>query len=100
MQRERSIEMVGFTHYWERSRSVRWLVQGKSARSRFTRSLRRFNAWCRRNVDQTVAEKRTVLNLRLRGHDAYFGITGNVKALMRQRFYVTRCWKKWLSRRS
>ncbi|WP_018865508.1 group II intron maturase-specific domain-containing protein [Thioalkalivibrio sp. ALgr5] len=47
-----------------------------------------------------MVEQRTVLNRKLRGHDAYFGITGNVKALQRLRFEVQGRWRKWLSRRS
>ncbi|WP_017926935.1 reverse transcriptase domain-containing protein [Thioalkalivibrio sp. HL-Eb18] len=99
-QRERSFDMLGFTHYWGRSRKGRWVVQRRTARSRFTRTVRRFNEWCRRNRHLPVVEQRTVLNRKLRGHDAYFGITGNVKALQRLRFEVQGRWRKWLSRRS
>jgi hypothetical protein len=38
--------------------------------------------------------------MRLRGHDAYFGITGNGAALQALRHHVRRIWYKWLSRRS
>ena len=99
-QRERSFDMLGFTHYWGRSRTGRWVVKRKTAKSRFTRTLRRFNEWCRRNRHLPVAEQRAVLNRKLRGHDAYFGITGNAKALGRLRYEVQIRWRKWLSRRS
>ena len=36
----------------------------------------------------------------MRGHYAYYGITGNVQALERFRYEVTRLWRKWLGRRS
>ena len=41
-----------------------------------------------------------MLNRQLRGHDAYFGITGNAQALSRLRHEVQIRWRKWLSRRS
>ena len=37
---------------------------------------------------------------KLRGHYAYYGITGNSGALSRFRQEVTRIWKKWLGRGS
>jgi hypothetical protein len=40
------------------------------------------------------------LGRKLKGHDAYYGITGNLDALGRLRFEVRRIWHKWLNRRS
>ena len=47
-----------------------------------------------------MADQRAVLNRKLRGRDAYFGITGNAQALSRLRYEVQLRWSKWLSRRS
>ncbi len=99
-QRDRSFDVLGFTHYWGRSRKGRWVVTRKTARSRFTRTLRRFNAWCRRHRHLPVADQRSMLNRKLRGHDAYFGVTGNALALSRLRYEVQSRWRKWLNRRS
>jgi RNA-directed DNA polymerase len=40
-----------------------------------------------------------MLSQKLRGHDAYYGITGNYRALARLRHVVGRVWRKWLARR-
>jgi RNA-directed DNA polymerase len=45
-------------------------------------------------------EQQQVLSRQLKGHDAYYGITGNARALMRFRFEVQRRWHRWLNRRS
>ncbi|MEA1050628.1 hypothetical protein U5801_12545 [Lamprobacter modestohalophilus] len=45
-------------------------------------------------------EQQQVLSRKLRGHNAYYGITGNARALSRFRFEVQRHWRKWLNRRS
>ena len=37
---------------------------------------------------------------KLRGHYAYFGITGNTRALSRFLHEVERVWRYWLNRRS
>ena len=44
--------------------------------------------------------KLKVLNQKLRGHDAYYGVTGNGNALRHLRRMVERIWCKWLNRRS
>ena len=40
------------------------------------------------------------LSLKLRGHYAYYGITGNFAALRVLRRLTERVWQKWLNRRS
>ena len=99
-QRERSFDLLGFTHHWGRSRKGRWVVQRKTARTRFSRALRQIGDWCRRNRHRRVAEQQYELSRKLKGHDAYYGITGNARALSRLRYEVQRRWRKWLNRRS
>ena len=99
-QRGRSFDLLGFTHYWGRSRKGRWVVQRKTARNRFSRAVRQVGHWCRRYRHLPVAEQQQALSRKLRGHDAYYGITGNARALSRFRHEAQRCWHKWLNRRS
>ena len=40
-----------------------------------------------------------MLSQKLRGHDAYYGLTGNYRMLARLRSVVVRVWGKWLGRR-
>ena len=97
---EHSFDMLGFTHFWGRSRRDTWVVKRKTAKSRFSRTLKRINRWCRANRHKSVVEQRKVLNQKLRGHDAYYGVTGNGGALRQLRRMVERIWRKWLNRRS
>ena len=98
-QRERSFAMLGFTHYWGRSRKGRWVVKRKTAKDRFRRALRAMGRWCRNNRHRSLPEQHAALSGKLRGHDAYYGVTGNAPALTRLRFAVARQWCKWLDRR-
>lgn len=95
-----TFEMLGFMHYWGRSRKGRWVVKRKTAKARFGRSLKRVARWCRENRHRPVAEQHAELNRKLRGHYAYYGITGNIAALSRFCREVERAWRKWLGRRS
>jgi group II intron reverse transcriptase/maturase len=96
----RSFDFLGFTFYWGQSRKGRWMVKRKTARSRFTRSLKRLGQWCRANRHEPIRKQHQQLARKLRGHYAYYGIAGNSVALKRIRYHALRLWWKWLSRRS
>jgi RNA-directed DNA polymerase len=93
-------DLLGFTHFWGRSRNGNWVVKRKTAKDRFSRTLRRFSKWCSENRHLPIRDQHLALSRKLRGHDAYFGITGNGKALALLRHWVRRIWRKWLGRRS
>jgi group II intron reverse transcriptase/maturase len=92
--------LLGFTHYWGRSRRGNWLVKRKTAKKSYRRAVRAVALWCRRFRHEKVWWQRQTLAQKLNGHYGYFGITGNGKALGRFLHAVTRIWRKWLSRRS
>jgi RNA-directed DNA polymerase len=95
-----TFDLLGFTHYWGRSRRGNWVVKRKTAVKRLSRALHRFNAWCRSHRHAPVAWQHQQLVQKLRGHYAYYGITGNEHRLRRVRWEVIRLWRKWLNRRS
>jgi group II intron reverse transcriptase/maturase len=94
-----SFDLLGFTHYWGRSRQGFWVVKRKTAQGRLSRALTTIAQWCRLHRHQPLAEQHQTLVQKLRGHFAYFGITGNGSALQAFRTAVLRIWKKWLARR-
>jgi len=94
-----SFDLLGFTHYWDRSRKGNWVVKRRTAASRFRRAVRRIGQWCRLNRHQPLAAQHQTLGQKLRGHFAYYGITGNSEALRRFRDAVAGLWRKWLGRR-
>jgi len=95
-----SFDLLGFTHFWGRSRKGNWVVKRRTAKSRFRRAISRFSAWCRDHRHEPVAKQHETLSRKLRGHDAYYGITSNSGALEKLRHAVTRVWFKWLRSRS
>jgi hypothetical protein len=96
----RGFTMLGFTHFWARSRKGRWVIKRKTAAKRFTRAVRQIWLWCRQNRHRPVAEQQQMLTRKLRGHYAYYGITGNGDALGRFLWLAERAWRFWLNRRS
>ena len=95
-----TFDFLGFTHYWARSRRGYWVVKKKTAKDRFRRTLKRIAAWCRDNRHLSIPEQQEALNSKLQGHYAYFGVTGNRRALDNMLLEVERVWRKWLGRRS
>jgi RNA-directed DNA polymerase len=95
-----SFDFLGFTHYWSRSRKGRWVVTRKTSSKRFSRSLKRIADWCRHHRHLPISEQHAKLSHKVLGHYAYFGVTGNLRALSRFRQEVTGRWRTWLNRRS
>lgn len=91
---------LGFTHFWALSLKNHWIIRRKTEQSRFTRARRAIAEWCRLNPHLPVKKQHAMLCLKLRGHDAYYGIIGNSRAIARLRHWVERDWFKWLRRRS
>jgi len=99
-ERPGSFSWLGFTHYWGKSRRGNWVVQKKTDRKRLSRALGEIRQWCRTHRHWRVSRQRAALASKLRGHYAYYGVTGNSKSLSRFRHYAERIWRKWLNRRS
>jgi group II intron reverse transcriptase/maturase len=95
-----SFDLLGFTHYWGRSLRGNWVVKRKTSSSRLSRGLRAINQWCRESRHDPLAEQQQALSRKIRGHCAYYGITGNSQSLCRFRTWVVRLWRVWLSRRN
>ena len=95
-----TFDLLGFTHYWARSRNGYWVVKLKTATDRFSRAVRSIDHWCRDNRHLPIHEQHQKLNEKLRGHYAYYGVTGNSGALTRFLHEVGPRWRRWLTRRN
>jgi RNA-directed DNA polymerase len=95
-----TFDLLGFTHYWGRSRKGRWVIQRKTMSSRLTRGLHAIRTWCRKHRHLPVREQHQRLNQKLDGHYRYYGLTGNFRSLAVMHHQVTRAWRYWLNKRS
>jgi group II intron reverse transcriptase/maturase len=95
-----TFDFLGFTHFWGKSRTGKWILKRSTAKDRFRRAFKKVAAFCRMHRHDDVRLQRQRLAQKLRGHFGYFGITGNFEAIQRFRHEVIRVWRKWLSRRS
>lgn len=95
-----TFDLLGFTHYWGKSKKGKWVVKQSTAKDRVSRTLRRLAKWCREHRHDQVEEQCRALGKKLRGHYEYFGITSNIRQLNQVYTEAKVTWKKWLSRRS
>jgi len=95
-----TFDLLGFTHYWARSRKGFWVVKQRTAKERFSRALRRVREWCRRHRHDPLEAQHHALAAKLNGHYAYFGITSNGGRIDNFRDQVTTVWQAALARRS
>jgi RNA-directed DNA polymerase len=95
-----NFDLLGFTHFWGRSRKGHWVVKRKTAKSRLSRAVRSIADWCRFNRHHPVKQQHRILCQKLRGHYAYYGVTGNSHALSAFRTAVLQTWRTWLTRRN
>ena len=98
-RRPETFDLLGFTHYWSKTQKGNWAVQRKTMKSRLTRSIRSVDQWCRANRHRPVREQWKKLCEKVRGHYAYYGITGNIRSLKMFLHQVHRSWQRWLTRR-
>lgn len=95
-----TFDLLGFTHYWGRTRKGGWAVMRKTASQRLSRAVRSIAEWCRQQRHRPIREQHAMLSQKVRGHYAYYGITGNARALAWYLCAVHRAWRRWLDRRN
>lgn len=95
-----TFDFLGFTLHWAKSRRGFDVVKLRTSASRLRRTLQRLNAWCRRVRHLPVWWQWKRLCQSLLGHIAYFGISGNFRAVQKVVWLTQVIWRKWLNRRS
>lgn len=95
-----SFDLLGFTHYWGRSRKGAWVIKRKTSSKRFSRALKAIRAWLAEHIHDTLRAQWDALKRKLQGHYSYYGLTGNAAAIGRFRGMVAVLWKRALGRRS
>ena len=99
-KRPETIYFLGFTLYCTRNRRGNFRVGLRTEKSRLRRALMRLQDQMRRMRHSPLREQAEHLNQMLRGHYAYYGIAGNIRALRKVHRAVECYWRKMLSSRS
>jgi group II intron reverse transcriptase/maturase len=95
-----TFNFLGFTHVWGKSMQGKDVIRQYTAKDRYAKAVKATNEWCRTNRHRPIEEQHEKLTQKMKGHYAYYGITGNHKRLQWYFNQTRRIWKKWLSRRT
>lgn len=96
---DRSFDFLGFTHYLGKSRKGREVLKRKTSKKKLTIALMKIESWIKRNRHKGLKELLSGINVRLRGHYNYYGITFNSRSIGKYYAQVRRKLQKWLNRR-
>jgi group II intron reverse transcriptase/maturase len=95
-----TFDFLGFTHYGGKTLDGRFMVHRKTQRGRLIRKLKELRQEMKRRMHTQVREQHRWLSRILRGHYAYYGVTGNSYGLHRFRNQAVKAWLRVLQRRS
>lgn len=100
-ERPGTFDFLGFTHYCSRARDgKRFRMKRVTSRKKFRAKLVTFKEWLKRNRMKPTQWIMQQVEMKLRGHYAYYGVTDNYRGLARFHREVTKMLFKWLNRRS
>ena len=96
-----TFDFLGFTHYCSKSRTTgKFRVKRKTSQKKYRLKLKEMNLWLKQNRQLRLKDLFRTVNLKLRGHYQYYGITDNHKSMHNYRDRVRALLFKWLNRRS
>lgn len=76
-----TFDFLGFTHYMGVSRNGKRVLKRKTSKKKLCKSLKATFTWIKENRHMKVCQLIEKLNVKLRGHYNYYGITGNSRSL-------------------
>jgi len=98
-RRPETFTFLGFTHYCGKTRDGRFVVKCKTDQRRLTRKLNDVRHRTRELRHAPLSKQHVWLCQVLRGHDAYYGLPGNSRALAGFHQAVQLAWRNALRRR-
>jgi len=99
-ERPETFDFLGFTHYCAPSREgKRYRVKRKTSRRRFTAKRKAFTHWLKTHRVLPTRDLMRIVQAKLRGHIAYYGVTDNSEAVQRFLYEARMLLFKWLNRR-
>jgi len=96
-----TFNFLGFTHFCGKSRKGKFIVGRQTSRKKFSKKIKEMNDWLRKIRNRKKAKEWwPTLVAKLRGHYQYYGVSGNMRSIIRFYNSTVRLARKWLNRRS
>jgi group II intron reverse transcriptase/maturase len=95
----RSFDFLGFTHFLSKSLKGNLVLKRKTSSKRLTRAILNVSNYIQKNRHMKLRDLIAALNVKLRGHYNYYGVTFNSWSIERFHKMVRFLLFKWLNRR-
>lgn len=96
-----TFDFLGFTHYCDKTRSGRFKLGRRTARSKFWQKIKAMNLWLKEVRSWVKLEDWwQVLGRKLIGHYNYYGVSGNIVGIRKFYKWSIKLAYKWVNRRS
>jgi group II intron reverse transcriptase/maturase len=95
-----TFDFLGFAHYCSKSKQGKFRVKRRTARKKYRTKLTEMNLWLKKNRHLRLKDLTDQINVKLRGHYQYYGVTDNFDRINDFRDETQRMLFKWLNRRS
>jgi group II intron reverse transcriptase/maturase len=95
----RSFDFLGFTHYLGESSKGYKVLKRKTSSKRLTRAIVNISKFIKLNRHMKLSELIASINVKLRGHYSYYGITFNSSGISCYFSQVRRALHKWINHR-
>jgi hypothetical protein len=77
-----TLDFLGLTHYWGKSRNGKTRLKRKTSKKRYRRALVTINQWlCQERNALKLPALWLLIGAKMRGHFNYFGVTDNTQSL-------------------
>ncbi len=98
--RAETFDFLGLTHYCgTRKDGKGFRMKRVTARKKFTAKLKIFKEWLMKARTMKTKELWEIVKAKLRGHYNYYGVTDNLRGIVRFEWEVKKLLFKWLNRR-
>ena len=98
-EKQATIYFLGLTHYCTRNRKGNFQVARKTEKTRQRRGFAKVSELALGNRHWSLKDQAKALNQYLRGHYAYYGLGGNLRALHKVHRHAKKWWHRALNKR-
>lgn len=95
-----TFDFLGFTHINGKTRTGKYKVEHRTSRKKLQTKKEVVKEWIKENIQSKPSDTIELLNKKLKGHYAYYGVSGNYQGLLNFYRYVKVALYKRLTRRS
>lgn len=95
-----TFDFLGFTHYCGKSKNGKFRIKRKTARKKFKAKVKEIKIWIKEHRYYKTKQLIDEINIKLKGHYQYFGVTDNSYSLRQFEKCVNKLLWKWLNKRS